>query len=69
MDNGERCLKDASEEKPRVCRAEKQPDYRTINQVSALAVHENPQIHEASQWPSRFTLVFSGCRRGPSFAP
>jgi len=27
------------------------------NQVSAVAVHENPQIHEASQWPSRFTLA------------
>jgi hypothetical protein len=31
---------------------------RRSNQVSALTVRENPQIYDASQWPSRFTLVF-----------
>jgi hypothetical protein len=38
------------------------------NQVSALTVHENPQIYDASQWSIHLTLVFHRPRTGPSFA-
>src|SRR5688572_3338904 len=33
---------------------------RRSNQVSALTVHENPQIYDASQWSIHLTLVFTG---------